>query len=61
MPLTVIESAHHEGGWRRSRPFLTAEFYAMVAAMVATIVAGESNNSWDDRWVWQVVAAIAVG
>lgn len=33
----------------------------MIAAIVATIIAGESNNSWDDRWVWQVVAAIAVG
>jgi len=41
--------------------FLTTEFYAMVAAIIATIIAGESNNSWDDRWVWQVVAAIAVG
>jgi hypothetical protein len=33
----------------------------MVATIVATIIAGESNNSWDDRWVWQVVAAIAIG
>ena len=41
--------------------FLTTEFYAMIAAIVATIIAGESNNSWDDRWVWQVVAAIAIG
>ena len=29
--------------------------------MVAAIIAGESNTSRDDRWVWQVVAAIAVG
>ena len=29
----------------------------MIAAVAATIVAGESNHSWDDRWVWQVVAA----
>lgn len=41
--------------------FLTTEFYAMIAAIIATIVAGESNNSWDDRWVWQVVGAIAIG
>ena len=44
--------------WIETKPsFLTTESYAMIAA----IVAGESNNSWDDRWVWQVVAAIAVG
>ncbi len=48
--------------WAETKPsFMTTEFYAMVAAIVATIVAGESNNSWDDRWVWQVVAAIAIG
>jgi hypothetical protein len=41
--------------------FMTTEFYAMIAAIVATIIAGESNGSWDDRWVWQVVAAIAIG
>jgi hypothetical protein len=40
---------------------LTPYFSAIIATIVATIVAGESNNSWDDRWVWQVVAAIAVG
>ena len=48
--------------WIETKPsFFTTEFYAMIAAIVATIIAGESNNSWDDRWVWQVVAAIAVG
>ena len=41
--------------------FLTTEFYAMIAAIVGVIVAGESNGSWDDRWVWQVVGAIAIG
>lgn len=41
--------------------FLTTEFYAMIALIIATIVAGESNGSWDDRWVWQVVAAIGIG
>ncbi|MFL6041687.1 MAG: hypothetical protein ACJ740_09825 [Gaiellales bacterium] len=40
---------------------MTTEFYAMIAAIVGTIIAGESNNSWDDRWVWQIVAAIAIG
>jgi len=40
---------------------MTTEFYAMIAAIIATLVAGESNNSWDDRWVWQAVAAIAIG
>jgi len=49
-------------GWAETKPsFLTTEFYAMIAAIVATIVAGENNGSWDDRWVWQVVAAIAIG
>jgi len=33
----------------------------MVGVIVATIVAGQANHSWHDRWVWQVVAAIAVG
>jgi hypothetical protein len=48
--------------WAETKPsFLTTEFYAMIAAIVGTIVAGESNNSWDDRWVWQVVGAIAIG
>jgi hypothetical protein len=48
--------------WIETKPsFLTTEFYAMVAMIVATIIAGESNNSWDDRWVWQVVGAIAIG
>jgi hypothetical protein len=48
--------------WDETKPsFMTTEFYAMIAAVAATIVAGESNHSWDDRWVWQVVAAIAIG
>jgi len=33
----------------------------MITVIVATIIAGESNNSWDDRWVWQVIGAIAIG
>ena len=49
-------------GWAETKPsFMTTEFYAMIAVIIATIVAGESNNSWDDRWVWQVVGAIAIG
>jgi hypothetical protein len=49
-------------GWAQTKPsFLTTEFYAMIAVIIATIIAGESNNSWDDRWVWQVVGAIAIG
>ena len=57
----------HDRGRARARrvetkpSFLTTEFYAMIAAIVATIIAGESNNSWDERWVWQVVGAIAIG
>ena len=48
--------------WAETKPsFLTTEFYAMIAVIIATIVAGESNGSWHDRWVWQVVAAIAIG
>jgi hypothetical protein len=48
--------------WAETKPsFLTTEFYAMIAAIVGTIIAGESNNSWDDRWVWQIVGAIAIG
>jgi hypothetical protein len=49
-------------GWAETKPsFLTTEFYAMITVIVATIIAGESNNSWDDRWVWQVIGAIAIG
>jgi len=56
------ERAHVRRRWAETKPsFLTTEFYAMIALIVATIVAGESNNSWDDRWVWQVVGAIAIG
>jgi hypothetical protein len=56
------ERAHVRKRWAETKPsFLTTEFYAMIAAIVATIVAGESNSSWDDRWVWQVVGAIAIG
>ena len=48
--------------WAETKPsFLTTEFYAMVGVIIATIVAGESNGSWHDRWVWQVVAAVAIG
>jgi hypothetical protein len=39
--------------------FLTTEFYAMIQAAIGTIIAGESNKSWDDRWVWQVAIAIS--
>ena len=47
---------------RETKPsFMTTEFYAMVVLIVATIVAGESNNNWYDHWVWQVVAAIGIG
>lgn len=48
--------------WAETKPsFLTTEFYAMIGVIIATIVAGQSNHSWHDRWVWQVVAAIAIG
>jgi hypothetical protein len=48
--------------WAETKPsFLTTEFYAMIAVIVATIIAGESDNSWDDRWVWQVLGAVANG
>jgi hypothetical protein len=40
--------------------FLTTEFYAMILAAIGTIIAGESNNSWDDRWVWQVAISYMV-
>jgi hypothetical protein len=56
------ERAPRRVGWAETKPsFLTTEFYAMIGVIVATIVAGESNGSWDDRWVWQVVGAIAIG
>jgi hypothetical protein len=32
----------------------------MILAAIGTIIAGKSNNSWDDRWVWQDVGAIAI-
>jgi len=52
----------HERRLSETKPsFMTTEFYAMIAAIVGTIIAGESNNNWDDRWVWQVVGAIAIG
>jgi hypothetical protein len=41
--------------------FMTTEFYAMIAAIVGVLIAGESNDSWDARWVWQLIAAIAIG
>ena len=48
--------------WAETKPsFMTTEFYAMIGVIIATIVAGESNGSWDDRWVWLVVAAVAIG
>ena len=57
-----MERGHARRRWAETKPsFLTTEFYAMIAVIIATIVAGESNNSWDDRWVWQVVGAIAIG
>jgi hypothetical protein len=57
-----LDRGHARRRWAETKPsFLTTEFYAMIAVIVATIVAGESNNSWDDRWVWQVVGAIAIG
>jgi hypothetical protein len=56
------DRGHVRRRWAETKPsFMTTEFYAMIAVIVATIVAGESNNSWDDRWVWQVVGAIAIG
>ena len=56
------ERASRRVGWAETKPsFLTTEFYVMIALIIATIVAGESNSSWDDRWVWQVVAAIGIG
>jgi hypothetical protein len=69
MSTRTVEGREYRGersarrvGWAETKPsFLTTEFYAMIAAIVATIVAGESNGSWDDRWVWQIVAAIAIG
>ena len=57
-----IDRGHARRRWAETKPsFLTTEFYAMIAVIIATIVAGESNNSWDDRLVWQVVGAIAIG
>jgi hypothetical protein len=48
--------------WQETKPsFLTTEFYAMIAAIAATLYAGENNTSWDDRWVWQVIGAIVIG
>jgi hypothetical protein len=41
--------------------FMTTEFWFMIAAVAGTLIAGQSNHSWDDRWVWQVVGAIAIG
>ena len=52
----------HKASWAETKPsFLTTEFYAMIGVIIATIVAGESNGSWDDRWVWQIVGAVAIG
>ena len=57
-----VERGSTRRRWAETKPsFMTTEFYAMIAVIVATIVAGESNSSWDDRWVWQVVGAIAIG
>jgi hypothetical protein len=57
-----LDRGHARRRWAETKPsFLTTEFYAMIAVIIAAIVAGESNNSWDDRWVWQVVGAIAIG
>jgi ElaB/YqjD/DUF883 family membrane-anchored ribosome-binding protein len=69
MSTRVAGREYTDGRADRNRPswvetkssFLTTEFYAMIAAIVGVIVAGESNGNWDDRWVWQVVAAIAIG
>ena len=48
--------------WDETKPSLAStEFYVMLAAAAGTFVAGESNSSWDARWVWQVIAAIAIG
>jgi len=48
--------------WDETKPsFATTEFYVMIAAVAGTIAAGESSSTWDARWVWQVVAAIAIG
>jgi hypothetical protein len=48
--------------WAETKPsFVTTELYAMVLAVAGTIYAGDSNHSWNDRWVWQVVAAIVIG
>lgn len=41
--------------------FMSTEFYVMLLAAAGTIIAGATNNNWDDRWVWQVVGAIAIG
>jgi putative flippase GtrA len=59
---TGRRSEQRTTSWAETKPsFLTTEFYAMVGVIVATIVAGQANHSWHDRWVWQVVAAIAIG
>jgi len=48
--------------WDETKPsWMTTELYVLIAAVVGTIAAGESSSSWDARWVWQVVAALAIG
>ena len=59
---TAGRTERPRAGWAETKPsFLTTEFYAMIGVIIASIVAGQSNHSWHDRWVWQVVAAIAIG
>jgi len=40
------------GGGRQAETkpsFLTTEFWFMIAVVAGTLIAGQSNHSWDDR------------
>jgi hypothetical protein len=41
--------------------FLTTEFYAMIAAIVAVLVAAQQADNLDAPLAWTLAAAIAIG
>jgi hypothetical protein len=41
--------------------FLTTEFYAMVAAIAAILVAAAQADNFDAPRAWTLVAAVAIG
>ena len=41
--------------------FLTTEFYAMIAGIVALLVAAQQADNLDAPLAWTLVAAIAIG